>query len=154
MPQCPFCPYSSSSSHMLLNHLQVHSVKFLCYICLETFPTNRHLVEHEKHNHPGPTYQCGSCTGQPSGQADPRHHEDHPVIIAPPHHTVQAHLNARRSFQVDFWGQEIHCTSNIPWTWGWTLDLPHKLIIQASNYQVIAQDLFYLAEEASCSQSI
>ena len=114
MPQCPFCPYLAPSPHLLLTHLRIHSVKFLCYFCLKTFPTNRELVEHEKHNHPGPTYQCGSCTGQPSGQGDPRHHEDHPVILAPPHHTVQAHLNARRSFQVDFWGQEIHCTSNIP----------------------------------------
>ena len=114
MPQCPFCPHKAFSSHMLLTHLRGHSVSFLCYMCLQTFPTNRNLVEHEKHNHPGPTYQCGSCTGQPDGHSDPRHHEDHAVIIAPPHYTVQAHLSARRSFQEDFWGKEVHCTSSIP----------------------------------------
>ena len=43
--RCPECELTTTSCILLLSHLaQVHSVSFLCYLCLHTFENIRQLV--------------------------------------------------------------------------------------------------------------
>ena len=59
--RCPKCEHTSPKLSSLLHHYNTHTARFVCSVCILTFPTSNELRKHEKMHRPSVTYPCDIC---------------------------------------------------------------------------------------------